>query len=296
MRIITSNLWGDYFQNPTAGRDEQLYGIYQTYSPDVLGFQEATDGWYQSTLFKQLSRDYRFIGTERFEANNFVPMAIKNSIELLSKGFEYLEHTPDVSKAITWAVVRQGGIVFAVCNTHFWWMRGSESEEVQRQVGVWGMTFDDHCQIRAKNAMQITRLMNRLRSQYNCPVFAFGDMNATVTESVFDVYEQNGIKHLFDVAREKDTSCTIHGDPVKDASGRFHGTKATDAYLASHQKALCLPMQNHACGHLFSIDHILALGSEFEVKQYRVIEDQDALDATDHSPVLADIEFRSAGD
>lgn len=113
MRIMTSNIWGDYFNNPTVGRDEQLYGIYQKYNPDVLGFQEVTKGWYNSSLFESLRRDYYFVGIERFAANNFVPLAIKKDFSLLAKGFEYLENTPDVSKAITWAVVRRNGVVMA---------------------------------------------------------------------------------------------------------------------------------------------------------------------------------------
>ena len=124
MRIMTSNIWGDYFNNSTIGRDDKLYGVYQKYAPDVIGFQEVTKGWYESSLFEKLSKDYCFIGTELFGSKNYVPMALKKELILIAKGFEYLENTPDSSKAITWAVVKQNGIVFALCNTHFWWMRG----------------------------------------------------------------------------------------------------------------------------------------------------------------------------
>jgi endonuclease/exonuclease/phosphatase family metal-dependent hydrolase len=43
--------------------------------------------------------------------------------------------------------------------------------------------------------------------------------------------------------------------------------------------------------YMASIDHIVGLGDGYKVLQYRVVEDQDALDASDHSPVFADIEF-----
>ena len=74
------------------------------------------------------------------------------------------------------------------------------------------------------------------------------------------------------MADTKDNICTIHGNPVADEKGFYHGQMPVlDA--------------NH------SIDHIIALGDGFKVKHYGVITDQYALDATDHSPVYADVEF-----
>lgn len=69
----------------------------------------------------------------------------------------------------------------------------------------------------------------------------------------------------------------------------FHGQKATPESIKEFRKALCLPDEDMADGHFSSIDHIVALGDNFKVLQYRVIEDKNALDASDHSPVYADI-------
>lgn len=291
MRIMTSNIWGDYFNNLPSGRDAKLYGVYRKYAPDVIGFQEVTKGWYGSPLFEWLSEDYYLVGTERYETKNFVPMAIKKELPLIAKGFEYLENTPDASKAITWAVIRRDGDTVAFCNTHFWWMRGTEPEATRAKKGVLDFSTADHCRLRERNAEQLTALMKQLRQKYACPVFAFGDMNATIEEGVFDVYRQNGVRPLLELAAEKDTVCSIHGDPVKDEVGVFHGKRATEDYITSFRRVLCLPEATDEAGFFTSIDHIVALGDGFRVAQYRVIEDQDALDATDHSPVLADIEF-----
>ena len=172
-------------------------------------------------------------------------------------------------------------------------MRGTEPDKVRERVGVLGFSLDDHCRLRANNARQLTELMERLHNKYSCPVFAFGDMNATITESVFDVYEQNGVKKLFDMAEQKDTICTTHGDPVKASEGVFRGGKATKEYIHSFRRILCLPEITDEEGYFSSIDHIVGFGDSFKVMQYRVIEDQAALDSTDHSPVYADIEFLS---
>ena len=61
-----------------------------------------------------------------------------------------------------------------------------------------------------------------------------------------------------------------HGDPLRGEEDKYHGSKTFKD--STH-----------------SIDHIIALGEEFKVMQYRIVEDQDALDATDHSPVYVDI-------
>ncbi len=63
-----------------------------------------------------------------------------------------------------------------------------------------------------------------------------------------------------------------HGNPIRGADGRFHGKKTVENCESS-------------------IDHIIGMGADFTVKQYRIVEDQDALDATDHSPVYADVDF-----
>ena len=291
MRIMTSNIWGDYFNNPTHGRDEQLFAVYQKYMPDVLGFQEITSGWYQSTLFQKLSQNYRLVGTELLESENYVPLAIKKDFSIIAKGFEYLVRTPDLSKAITWAVIRKNDLMVAVCNTHFWWMRGTESEEVKQQKGVLDYSFEDHCRLRENNAEQLSQMMRWLNEKYSCPVFAFGDMNATVMEGVFEIYRKNNVKNLFDMAEQKDLTCTIHGDPVKDRNHHFYGKKAEKEYIEKFRQILCLPKIESAEGYQTSIDHIVALGDSFKVRQYRVVEDQEALDASDHSPVYADIEF-----
>ena len=54
MRIMTSNIWGDYFNNPVELRQEGLLNVFKKYSPDVLGLQEVTKSWYESKIFKEL--------------------------------------------------------------------------------------------------------------------------------------------------------------------------------------------------------------------------------------------------
>lgn len=259
MRIMTTNIWGDYFNNPVLVREQNIYRVYEEYKPDVIGLQEITPGWYASNLFPWLMKDYFMVGTELTESNNYVPMAISKKYALVAKGYEPFADTPDTSKGVTWAVVKdkESQKVFGVCNVHFWWRQGETA----------------HDTLRAKNAQQLTEVMKYILGRFQCPVFALGDMNCVRTSQVFRVvYAINGVAALIDMTEDKDTVCTIHGDPLADSEGYYHGEKTVLDQTAS-------------------IDHIMAMGSGFKVLQYRVIEDQYALDATDHSPVFADVEL-----
>ncbi len=258
MRIMTTNIWGDYFGNPVDVREKNVFEVYKNYAPDVIGLQEITDGWYKSNLFKWMSEDYFFVGTELCDNINYVPMAIKKGYEVVAKGYEMLAETPDASKAITWAVLKdKDGKVFGVCNTHFWWMAGKEEHDI----------------LRAKNALQLSDLVRSIGRRFSCPVFAFGDMNCKRSSQAFGVVcVVAGFRHLYDLTENRDNICTIHGNPVVDSEGYYHGQK---------------PIMDQSA----SIDHIIAVGESFKVLQYRVVTDGYALDATDHSPVYADIEL-----
>jgi len=275
MRIMTSNIWGDYFGNPTAIRDDQLFEVYKKYAPDVIGMQEVTASWYQSSLLKNLSADYYFIGTELFEPNNYIPLAIKKKSTLLAKGYEYIEQPYDLSKGVTWAVVKlQDGRIVGLCNTHFWWMQGPE-----------------HTRCRNSNAEQLSEIMRYINRRYSCPVFALGDMNASMSDTIFDIYRAHGMAPLIELAEQRDSTCSHHGNPVRGDDGRYHGSKVSQERLVRMRQRLGVDENSDEFDYMASIDHIVGLGDGYKVLQYRVVEDQDALDATDHSPVFADIEF-----
>lgn len=226
--------------------------------PDVIGFQEITVAWNESGLFEKLADEYNFVGTHILDTVSFVPLAVKKNYNLLADGFEYFDDTPDKTKAITWAVIKDDRAekVFGVCNTHFWWMARNEED----------------FRIREKNAVQTAMLMQYLSKRFDCPVFAFGDMNCGRDSAVFKtIYPSFSIKHLYDCTQNRDNISSHHGDPIIGDGGVCVGKKTSD-------------------DHTHSLDHIIAYGKNFNVTQYRVVEEKYALDATDHSPVYADIE------
>lgn len=75
-----------------------------------------------------------------------------------------------------------------------------------------------------------------------------------------------------EVSSERSEISSWHGDPVRGEDRFFHGSMTSDTWEKS-------------------IDHIGAERGAV-AERYIVVTDQDALDATDHSPVFADIEVR----
>lgn len=175
MRIMTSNIWGDFFGNEVSSREGQLYEIYKKYVPDILGLQEACGSWYKSEMFTALEKDgYLFLGT-------------------------HLIHL----------------------------------EQYQAMPGM--------------------------------PLYEGAS-------SVPLLVKKEQIRSLLDEADIASEVSSYHGDPVRGVDGRYHGQKTQ-------------------LDKKHSIDHMVGYGESYHVREYKVVEDQDALDATDHSPVYVDVEL-----
>ncbi|MBE6705577.1 MAG: hypothetical protein E7583_09960 [Ruminococcaceae bacterium] len=273
-RIMTSNIWGDYFGNPVEERAQNFINIFSRYSPDVIGIQEATTHWYKSELFDWLTNNYYLAGSEYFadgtankikingeyfDSTNYTVLAYKKGkYELYEKGMERYFNTPDPSKVVTWAVLRdvETDKVFGVCDTHLWWKYRNE---------------DDH-KLRAANARQMVNVMKHLSQKYGCPVFAMGDFNSLPDCEAYTLLRDEGVLDLQEVSEVTTDISSYSGDPQRGDDGKLHGKPTTE---------------DKSC----SIDHIVAYGEGYIPKTYAIVTDQDALDSSDHSPVYADIEL-----
>ncbi len=256
LRLMTVNVWGDYFGNPVQPREGAFVEAFQQYAPDVIGLQEMTRNWYMGSMFSGLQERYAIVGTSLGAHENYVPLAYdKNRFELVETGFRHYSHTPDFTKGYTYVVlaVKESGQTFAVCNTHFWWKTGAE-----------------HDLIRLENAAELAGVMQRLRTAYHCPVFAMGDMNTHADSTVFEALRAQGILRLHGLAQEAHLVSSDHGDPVRGEDGRYHGRRTENPETQS-------------------LDHIVGLFDACEVLAYQLVLDQAVLDASDHSPLYADV-------
>lgn len=254
IRLMTSNIWGDYFGNEVDVRDRQLEGIYRKYLPDVLGLQEMTKSWWDSPVWQSLSDQYHFVQADTQGRLNFTPLLYRSSrLEVIACGYQLYHIELDPSKGFTWAVfkIKDNSALFAVFNTHFMWPNGVEYDVIRRY-----------------NAMELTQAMQHITCLYDCPAFFMGDLNCTVDSLAWQLLNKAGYVTSFSVADTCSPISSHHGDPVRGEDNRYHG-KMTEN-----------PKEK-------SIDHI-GLSASGHVLRQVVVTDTDALDATDHSPVYID--------
>jgi endonuclease/exonuclease/phosphatase family metal-dependent hydrolase len=250
---MSSNIWGDYFGNPVELREEQLGRVFALYSPDILAMQEATRSWNSSKLFSKLRENYVFVETNEAPENNFLPLIYKReNFDCIDSGFVKFIDTPDPSKGATWAMLsdKTTGKRLAVICTHFWWKKISDPE------------MDA---IRVSNARLITEKATEIIDKYSVPVIALGDLNSNLKIPSIAYLRESGWKFARDEAVITSEVCTHHCDPVLGTDGKYHGKRIFSSY------------QN-------SIDHIIYRGN-IKPELFEVVEDQDALDVSDHSPV-----------
>ena len=87
IRLMTSNIWGDYFGNEVSGRDEKLERVYRRYMPDVLGLQEMTDSWHRSPVWERLRGEYAFVPVPTEENTDFTPLLYrKGKLSVVDSG------------------------------------------------------------------------------------------------------------------------------------------------------------------------------------------------------------------
>lgn len=259
LRIMSFNIWGDYFGNPVEEREDGIGKVISDNSPDILALQEATRSWHASKLFSELKNVYAFVEPETAPEPNYVPLLYrKDRFSLLESGFIRFYDTPDQSKGSTWGVFEDltSRNKVAVFCTHFWWKYQGELS---------------HDLLRVSNAALLTDKALEITARYDIPAVALGDLNSPWKLPTLDYLRAAGWKLAQSEAPESSGVSTHHGDPVRGEDGRYHGRRTSDDYTKS-------------------LDHIVFRGSISPVK-FSVIEDQTALDVSDHSPIYCDFEI-----
>ncbi len=257
-RIMTSNVWADVFGNPVEGRDTQLAQVYEHYLPDVLCLQEMHPNWHASRLKPQLAQRYDEVVAEQGDyALNYTPVFYRRDrLRLIGSAFHVFSGPNDFdSKSFTAAVFEplDGGEAFAVLSTHLYY----EDNDFGNRVRV----------------QNVQEIIGFLRTLAPLRAMVCGDCNCRADSAPALLLEEQGMRSAQQIAEIASPESSWHGDPVFDpAVGRFVGKPP--AQLREN-----------------SLDHIFVPEKRVKVKELRVVLDQQALDATDHSPVYADIAF-----
>lgn len=258
LRLMSSNIWGEYFGNEVEYRDRQLEGIYRKYQPDVLGLQEMMHTWWASPIWNDLDSQYQIVPVMTDGKLNFTPIVYRTErLKVIDSGWYLYHEELDASKGFTWAVFqdKESETQFAVFNTHFWW----KDKMLEHDV------------IRRYNAVDLVHWMRQIGQAYDCPVFFMGDLNCTVDSPAWKYLNSCGWETSFAVTQDCSECSSHHGDPVRGTDGHYHGQ---------------MTEKPKEC----SIDHI-GIPHGMHVRRQVAVTDQDALDATDHSPVFVDLDI-----
>lgn len=258
-RIMSFNIWGDYFGNPVTEREALIGDVIARYQPHILGMQEATASWNRSKLFEELKNTYAFAEGAGMPDNNFVPLLYRKDL-FTQEDAGYVDYTdtPDPSKGASWAVLahRESGKRVIVINTHFWWQKFGLPENEARRIS---------------NACALTLKALELTEKYQAPAAAMGDLNSFPAMPAIRCLKELGWRLAREEAPVTSEVSSHHGNPERGEDGRYHGKRTERKW-------------EH------SIDHILFRG-EIDPQTFTVVEDPDALDASDHSPICCDFEF-----
>jgi len=277
LKFMTFNIWGDYFKNPVAEREEGVEAAIRRASPDVVSLQEVTPNWYKSPMFANLQKDgyalvrgdedaalkrAAFAGKKTSKHINHEPLLYrKDTLELVDSGTDFFHLSLQTSKSVTWAVlkVKATGRSFIAFGTHFWWQsNGMESDA-----------------IRELNARHVLSVLAALRRRWgDIPAILGGDLNSNPGSIAHAMLRSGGFKNAAECADIRSVHRSHHGNPKRDADGKYHG-------------ALCSAESDKpelSIDHVYFTDGIHALRHDIDT-------DQSVLDVSDHAPVTVDFEI-----
>ncbi len=258
LRIMSHNIWCGL----VSGRDLMLRDIYFKYDPDIIGLQEMTKNLWDSDLIPMLSERYELLRPETDGKLDNTPLLYrKDRFEVKDSGWHlYTGLNNKDSKSLAWALLRDltTDRMLGVVSTHFWWKKGAESDLA-----------------RVDDVRQMMAYVNYMRVKYDVPVVIMGDLNCKIDSGAYNAIIAGGALDMRMVARDYSSRKNTHHPYAEfdEERGVYHDG----------------PMPK-GC-HLNAIDHMFVFDqSKVNVSVFEVVTDQNALDASDHCPIFADLD------
>ena len=262
LKYMAFNIWGNYFGNPVCERDLKQVGYVLRNAPDLVGMQEAMPEFWGSRLFAKLGADYGIVRNEGNPKMEYNPLLWRKSrLELVEGGTHVYADNPEGSKGFGWGVFRDKatGRTFISYSTHLWWK--------------WKMPEDQ--EMRVRNARELLAKMSELQKKYNCPVVGGGDLNCTRAHmekglvTPLPDWEKAGYADAQYAVPGASPYSSNHGDPRRDALGNYRGWIRPEAGDPKN-----------------SLDHVHYTTNGVTPIALVVDRAQDALEVSDHSPVI----------
>lgn len=208
--LYCQNVWNHRYGNRNALINE----LVREYDADVCCFQECgpkTTRVGAQPIEDLLSDVYSEVYTEVGKLNYTPVFYKKEKFDCVECGYFLYEGKNDAnSKSVTWAILRDKNtdLRFGVCSTHFWWKSDGEEDNIQRIA----------------NAKALADCVERLKTEYDVPVVACGDLNCGRHSSQGEDPYLALKERLLD-AREKSPvttdMLTHHSYPVEHEDGSY---------------------------------------------------------------------------
>jgi len=265
LKYMCFNIWGDYFGNPVYERDLKEAAFVMRNAPDIVGMQEVTPSFWKSRLFEKLSADYGFVRCEGSPKAEFNPLLWRRSrLDLIEGGTHIYaaKDNPEGSKGFGWGVFRDKatGRMLIAYSTHLWWKN-------QRSPVDGAM--------RVRNVRELLAKIAELQAKHGCPVVGGGDLNCTRAQAEDGVltplaeWEKAGFADAQYMVPGASQYSSNHGDPRRDALGIYRGWIRPEAGDPKN-----------------SLDHVHYTTNGIVPLSLVVDRSQDALEVSDHSPVI----------
>ena len=265
MRLYDQNIWGNYkADNCIANRNDLIAGLIDKYAPDVCCFQECNPDSSRKgerAIQKLISEHYRE-ACPAVAHRNYTPVFYRpDRVKMIDEGDFLFEGFNDRnSKSATWTVMeeRLTGKRFAVLSVHFWWKWESQADEQQRH----------------ENARRVAEFCSTLSAKHPIPVLIAGDLNSGINahqgDATYHEMLRLGMRDVRDLAKESTDSFTAHAYPILNADG---------IYVDGGQ-----PIK--------TLDYVFTYGDiTVDAKKFAVLTEQNALDSSDHCPLIFDFEI-----
>ena len=265
MRIYNQNIWGNMKpEHKIANRNLLIHGLISKYDPDVCGFQECnpkTSRAGDTPIASLLSDFYNEVFPENAD-HNFTPLFYhRERMTCIDCGWFLFDGKNDKnSKSVTWAILEEkaSGKRAAFLSVHFWWKWESEEDTLGRRA----------------NARQLVDFCKELAEKYSVPFFVMGDLNSGVGahqgEDAYLTMRSLGMRDLRALAKETTSMQTAHEYPVLNEEGNY---------------------ENGGQPHK-TLDYIFGFGKEpLSVDRFCVLTEEDALNSSDHCPLVADVQI-----
>ena len=263
LRLYNHNIWGNFAAEQKLGnRNKLIKKLIFEGSPDFCCFQECnpTSSRRDDPIEELILETYAEAPTEAGK-NNFTPVFYnKERFKVVFSDWIRYSGLNDLdSKSITRAVFEEkaSGKRVAVFSTHFWWQVGQE-----------------HTLQRLENVKQLKAAAEEVIKEFGVPVIISGDLNnglgAPQDTRPYEKLMKEGFTDIRHTAEITTDSHTCHGYPTLNEK---------DEYVNGPEP-------------FFTLDYIMTYGEKaLRPLKFEVLTSKDALNSSDHCPLIGEFEF-----